>query len=100
MLWADRTTVKRTTGMSPAKMMLGEEHVLPIELKLTTWQNLPWTSVKSTSQLLLLRAQQLDKREDDLKEAAARQERMREEANDFWESTYMVRRRQEALEDG
>ena len=31
MLWADRTTVKRTTGMTPARAVYGAEHIIPIE---------------------------------------------------------------------
>ena len=36
-LWADRITVRRTTGYSPLRLMLGQDAVLPIELKNITW---------------------------------------------------------------
>jgi hypothetical protein len=36
-LWADRVTVKRSTGETPAYMVCGREHILPIELSIPTW---------------------------------------------------------------
>jgi ribonuclease HI len=42
-LWADRITVKRSTGESPVYLISGKEHVLPIELSIPTWQ--PWNGI-------------------------------------------------------
>ena len=83
MLWSKRTTTKRNTGMTPAKLMCGEEYVLPIELKMASWQTLPWSSVRTTWELIEMRARQIDTRRAELQEAAARQYRMRDEANDY-----------------
>jgi hypothetical protein len=55
-LWADRTTVKRTTGMSPYRIKYGNDAVLPIELSNPTWQILDWERAQSTAELLALRA--------------------------------------------
>jgi len=86
--------------MTPVRMMLGEEHVLPIELKLATWQTLPWSQVESTAHLLELRAKQLDLRNGNLEEAVSRQQRVREEANNYWESQRQARMRPRPLREG
>ena len=97
-LWADRTTVKRTTGRTPAWVHGGEEHVLPIELELPTWQTLPWNEVKETGDLLALRARQLDARDVDIREAVARTRRIREEGKEYWDDRHVTR--QEPLKPG
>jgi hypothetical protein len=99
-LWADRTTVKDVSGMTPARMMLGEEHVLPIELELRTWQTLPWAAVRMTEDLIELRARQIDRRNEDVEEAKARLIRMREAANERWEDEHAERLRDKSLEIG
>jgi len=40
-LWVDRTTVKSSTGFTPAYLVYGSEVVLPIELQIDTWPYLP-----------------------------------------------------------
>ncbi|KAF1980640.1 hypothetical protein K402DRAFT_306055, partial [Aulographum hederae CBS 113979] len=57
-LWAIRSTSKSTTGMTPAKCIYGDNHVLPIELELPTWQTLQWTDIRDTAGLIAMRAQQ------------------------------------------
>jgi hypothetical protein len=37
-LWADRTTVRATTGMTPAAVIYGHDHTLPVELLFPTWR--------------------------------------------------------------
>jgi hypothetical protein len=82
-LWADRVTVKRSTGETPAFLISGREHVLPIELQVRTWQTLPWDTVRDTETLLALRAKQFEHRDDRLKEAVDRTVRLRE-MNKAW----------------
>ncbi|KAF1828248.1 hypothetical protein BDW02DRAFT_479488, partial [Decorospora gaudefroyi] len=57
-LWADRVTVKRSTGETPVFLITGREHVLLVELNISTWQTLPWSTVSDTATLLALRAKQ------------------------------------------
>jgi hypothetical protein len=40
-LWADRTTVKASTGMTPFQIIYRYEAVLPIKLDIPIWQTLP-----------------------------------------------------------
>jgi len=90
-LWADRTTVRASTGMTPARVIYGNEHVLPIELTVPTWQVLPWSEVRSTSDLLAMRARQLERRDDDLKEALLRIRRHRQQNKEYFDDTHRIR---------
>lgn len=55
-LWADRSTVRTSTGLTPYYISCGNEPVLPIELEIPTWRILPWDEVHPTSDLLAMRA--------------------------------------------
>lgn len=55
-LWADRSTVRTSTGLAPYYISCGNEPVLPIELEIPTWRILPWDNVHTTSDLLAMRA--------------------------------------------
>lgn len=68
MLWADRTTVKSTTGMTPVQVIYGAEHILPIEIDVYSWRTISWNNVKSTEDLLAARCAQLDRRDKALEE--------------------------------
>ena len=82
-LWADRTSIRNSTGMSPFQLIYGRSCVLPIEAKVPSWTTLPWSKVRSTADLLALRALQLLQRDIDLEEAALRLRRMREQSKEY-----------------
>ncbi len=84
-LWADRTTVRAPTGKTPYEILYGYRCVLPIETRIPSWSTLPWTSVRSREDLLAMRAQQMQRRDEDLEEAAARLQRMREQGKEAWD---------------
>ncbi|RDW56805.1 hypothetical protein BP5796_12872 [Coleophoma crateriformis] len=86
MLLADRCTAKQQTKQTPFYLNHGAEAVLPIELEIPTWRILDWDSVKTTSDLLAMRANQITRRDDDLVEAARRLQRRRTTAEDWWEA--------------
>ncbi len=44
-LWADRSIVRTSTGLTPYYICCGSEPVLPIELEVPTWRILPWSEV-------------------------------------------------------
>jgi hypothetical protein len=54
--------------------------MLPIELVVPTWQSLPWSAVQNHSNLLAVRATQLQFRKDNLEEAVNCTQRLRREA--------------------
>ena len=90
-LWADRTTVRASTGMTPARVIYGNEHVLPIKLTVPTWQTLPWDSVRTTAELLVLRAQQLERRDSDVEAALLRIRRLRSRGKEYFDNTHNIR---------
>ncbi|KAE8822182.1 hypothetical protein HRS9139_10445 [Pyrenophora teres f. teres] len=78
--WAERVSLRRPLGFSPAQLVLGQNPVLPIELVVPTWQSLPWSEVRSHADLLAVRAMQLQFRKENLEEAVHRTRRLRKEA--------------------
>lgn len=97
-LWADRTTVRSSTGMTPYEVEFADRPILPIELDVCTWSVLPWDEVTSTTDLLAMRARALERREDDLDEARLRLRRMREKGKEQFDARH--RTRQAPLEAG
>ena len=71
-LLADYYIAKATTGFSPFYMMYGKEAVLPIKLSIPTWRMLKWDEVHTIEDLLSFRARQLQRRNEDMKEARLR----------------------------
>jgi hypothetical protein len=84
-LWADRTTTKRTTNMSPYEVLYGTQCVLPIESRIPTWTTLRWEEVRTTAELLEMRAKQMMRRDIDLEEATSRLLRIRLESKEAWD---------------
>ena len=90
-LWADRSTVKTSTAITPYRMLFGQDPVLPIELKFPTWRILPWETVRTTADLLALRARQMQRRDKDMAEAVLHLERMRKEGKDAFDASHRTR---------
>jgi hypothetical protein len=61
--WADRVTTRRATGHSPFFMAHGVEPVLPFDISEATYLFPPPQDLLSTQDLIVLRAQQLQKRD-------------------------------------
>ena len=93
-LWADRVTVKRPTGETPAFLIGGKEHVLPVELSIPTWQVLPWEGVTDTASLIATRAAQFKTRDRRLEEAVDRTIRLRHANKEYFNSTKDIRHNQ------
>ncbi|KAK1913548.1 hypothetical protein P3342_005485 [Pyrenophora teres f. teres] len=98
-LWADRTTVKRSTQETPAYLVSGREHILPVELSIPTWQTLPWSEVKDTPTLLAMRAQQFQRRDERFQEAINRTVRLRQENKDYFDDAKVLRKEPLAVGD-
>jgi hypothetical protein len=90
-LWADRVTVKRSTGETPAFLVCGREHILPIELSIPTWQTIAWGQVRTTEELLAARAQQFQRRDARLQESIDRTVRLREENKEWFDARRTLR---------
>jgi hypothetical protein len=97
-LWADRTTVRSSTGLTPYEVEFVDRPILPIELKVSTWNVLAWETVKTREDLLAMRARALERREEDLEEAKLRLRRMREVGKECFDERKVLR--EEKIEIG
>jgi len=70
--WADRVTTRKSTGHSPFYMTHGIEPILPFDITEATFLVPDVTEPLAQTDLLALRARQLEKREDDLAAIHAR----------------------------
>ena len=62
-LWADRISIRRTTGFSAFELLYGRDCLLPIELSLESWSVVDWEGEITTREdLLTARMRQLDQR--------------------------------------
>jgi hypothetical protein len=57
-LWADRITVRKSTGYIPFYLNVSSEPILPIELDIPIWKIFPWGSVQTIADFLVLRTRQ------------------------------------------
>ena len=89
-LWADRTTVRASTGVSPFRFNYGYEPIMPIEEEVPDWSFLKWSEVKTTGELLALRTLQLQRRDEDYEEIALRLRRNREQGKENFDNAHVL----------
>ena len=89
-MWANRITVRRSTGKTPYRVAFGQDCLLPIDVKEGTWAVMDWRSIETsenpTAELLAVRARQLERKEEDLEEAAQIQRESREANKAYFDS--------------
>jgi len=59
-LWADRVSVRRSTGYSAFRLLYGRDCVLPVEFTVSSWAMVDWYEVSTREELLQARMKQLD----------------------------------------
>ena len=59
-LWADRISVRRSTGFSAFRFVYGRDCLLPVDLSVVSWGTIDWGRVKTREELIAARMQQLD----------------------------------------
>jgi len=94
-LWADRVSVKRTTGYSPYQLLYGTPHTFPFDIRERTWYTLEWDKIHDEESLLAIRTKQLAQLQRDRKTASESMLRARmHAANAFAEKykSYIVKR--------
>jgi len=83
-LWADRVTVKRTTGFSPYYLLYGQDPLLSFDMTDRSWHALDWKEAKSTADLLGLRIKQLSRQDNYIGEASKKVQKERQKAVDYF----------------
>ncbi len=83
-LWADKIIMRTFIEMTSYHVLYDCNVVLSIELDVSIWQILSWNNVCMTDELLTLRAQQLERRDENLKKIALHLRRMKEINKDVW----------------
>ena len=66
MVWADRITTRASTDYAPYRLVFGQECVLPVELKAASWAVIAWERVRTLEDLLVVRARQLERKEEEI----------------------------------
>ena len=59
-LWADRISIRRSTGFSTFELLYGRDCLLPVELMVESWQTVDWKAVESREDLIHARMEELD----------------------------------------
>ena len=84
-LWADRSTHSSVTGYMPAEMMTGQRPLMPLEEEVPSWAMLSWEDGVDRSELLELRIKQLERRDEDLKDAVEKLKQARLRNKDYFD---------------
>jgi hypothetical protein len=71
-LWAERVTIQKSTGLSPYRIVHGVEPLFPFDLAEATYLVPALDAPLTTAELLAIRARQLQKRKEDLDSIADR----------------------------
>ena len=80
--WADRIMVFSSMGMTPYRVVFGQECLLPVEIAMESWLVVDCLRVERAGnrrvELLALRTRQLEKRPEDIEKAVDAQQKGRE----------------------
>ncbi|MBW0523130.1 hypothetical protein O181_062845 [Austropuccinia psidii MF-1] len=77
---AERSSTKRTAGLSPFELQFGQLPVLPIEIETKTFLAVEWHKISTTEELLEARAKQLEVKEEMRRKAAEKLKKSREDS--------------------
>lgn len=87
-LLATRCTTNRMTGYTPYYMLYGKHPILAFEIADRTWDVLDWDQIRTTDDLLAIRAQQILRRDKDVVIALNQQKKARQKSVDDFNLKY------------
>ncbi len=82
-LWADQTTIKRSTDWTSYEILYKYACILTIEAHILTWSTLTWKKVRMCSDLLTIQAEQLLYHDMNLEESATQIQQTCHELNSY-----------------
>ena len=90
-LWADRTTIKRFTDITFLQIITETKAVLFIELNVSIWQILFWKKIHTIVDFLILRAKQIQRKDENLKKTIMHLQRIKTEVKNFFDENHRIR---------
>ena len=98
-IWADRITVKRSTGYTPYRLIFGKEALIPVDFLVESWQLVEWRKEMTTAELLVVRTKQLACLEEDLEDAAEKLKIAREKNKEAFDQKKRMRKEELGVGD-
>ncbi|KAG0151197.1 hypothetical protein CROQUDRAFT_36999 [Cronartium quercuum f. sp. fusiforme G11] len=99
-LFADRISTKRTTGVSPYELVFGQRAVLPVDIEAGTFLGIDWENVKTRAELLQARAEQLLRKDELLEIAHDKMMKARSDGIKYWDKKMAHKLRKNPLKPG
>ena len=90
-LWADRTIIKRFTDMISLRIITETETILSIKLNVSIWQILFWKEIHTIVDFLTLRAKQIQRKDENLKETIMHLQRIKTEIKNLFDENHRIR---------
>ena len=99
-LWADRISVRESTGYSAFELIYGRECLLPIQFELSSWNVIDWEFVQSREDLILARMKQLDQQTLAQSQAVENLINSRKSSKNYFDEQHSLRPEQQSLKIG
>jgi transposase InsO family protein len=100
-LWADRISVRRSTGYTAFEMVYGRDCLLPIDFSIASWSIVDWEGeIRTREDLILARMRQLDEKNLTQIMAAEKLEASRKANKEWFDSHKRLRSDNQQLKIG
>ena len=99
-LWADRITIRRSTGYSAFELLYGRDCLLPVDLDVLSWRMVNWELIKDREDLIRGRMWQLDQRALSAARAASELENSRKANKSYFDDVKRLRPEHQQLRIG